>query len=154
MINEVVQSCPTLCNHMDCSLPGSSVHGIFSDKDTGVGSHSLPQGIFPTQGSNPGLPHCRQILYQLSTKEAQEYWMGLPFPSPGDLPNPGIEPGSPALQVASLTSESPGKCCQVVLECSPLTSRISIILELLRNAALGALLQPCQSTQAGDEPRR
>ena len=37
-------------------------------KNTGVGSHSLLQGIFPTQGSNPGLPHCRQILYQLSHK--------------------------------------------------------------------------------------
>ena len=35
----------------------------------------------------------------------QEYWSGLPFPSPGDLPNPGIELGSPALQVDALTSE-------------------------------------------------
>ena len=35
-------------------------------QNTGVGSLSLLQGIFPTQGSNPGLPHCRQILYQLS----------------------------------------------------------------------------------------
>ena len=46
-------------------------HGLCSPWDspgqnTGVGSHSLLQGIFPTQGSNPGLPHCRQILYQLS----------------------------------------------------------------------------------------
>ena len=39
----------------------------------------------------------------------QEYWSGLPFPSPGDLPNPGIEPRSPALQVDSLPSELPGK---------------------------------------------
>ena len=39
----------------------------------------------------------------------QEYWSGLPFPSPGDLPNPGIEPGSPALEVDALTSEPPGK---------------------------------------------
>ena len=39
----------------------------------------------------------------------QEYWSGLPFLSPGDLPNPGIEPGSPALQVDSLPSEPPGK---------------------------------------------
>ena len=39
----------------------------------------------------------------------QEYWSGLPFPSPGDLPNPGIEPGSPALQADALTSEPPGK---------------------------------------------
>ena len=39
----------------------------------------------------------------------QEYWSGLPFPSPGDLPDPGIEPRSPELQVESLSSESPGK---------------------------------------------
>ena len=39
----------------------------------------------------------------------QEYWSGLPFPSPGDLPNPGIEPGSPALRADTLTSEPPGK---------------------------------------------
>ena len=39
----------------------------------------------------------------------QEYWSGLPFPSPGDLPNPGIKPGSPALQADALTSEPPGK---------------------------------------------
>ena len=39
----------------------------------------------------------------------QEYWSGLPFPSPGDLPDPGIEPGSPALEADTLTSERPGK---------------------------------------------
>ena len=39
----------------------------------------------------------------------QEYWSGLPFPSPGDLPYPGIEPGSPTLQADTLTSEPPGK---------------------------------------------
>ena len=39
----------------------------------------------------------------------QEYWSGLPFPSPGDLPDPGIQPGSPALQADSLPSELPGK---------------------------------------------
>ena len=39
----------------------------------------------------------------------QEYWSGLPFPSPGDLPDPGIEPGSLALQTDSLLSEPPGK---------------------------------------------
>ena len=39
----------------------------------------------------------------------QEYWSGLPFPSPGDLPDPGIEPGSPAQQALSLPSEPPGK---------------------------------------------
>ena len=39
----------------------------------------------------------------------QEYWSGLPFPSPGDLPDPGMEPGSPALQADSLPSEPPGE---------------------------------------------
>ena len=39
----------------------------------------------------------------------QEYWSGYPFPSPGDLPNPGIEPGSPSLQADSLPPEPPGK---------------------------------------------
>ena len=67
--SEVTQSCPTLCDPMDGSLPGSSFHSIFQAK----------------------------------------YWSGLPFPSPGDLPNPGIEPGSPALQADALPSEPPGK---------------------------------------------
>ena len=39
----------------------------------------------------------------------QEYWSGLPFPSPGDLPDPGIKPGSPTLEADALTSEPPGK---------------------------------------------
>ena len=52
---QVAQSCPTLCDPMDCSPPGSSVHGIFPGKNTGAGCHALFQGIFPTQGSNPRL---------------------------------------------------------------------------------------------------
>ena len=48
-------SCPTLCSPTDCSLPGSSVHGIFQARNTGVGCHFLLPGIFPTQGSNPSL---------------------------------------------------------------------------------------------------
>ena len=66
--SEIAQSCPTVCNPMDCSLPHSSVHGIFPGKSTGVGCQILLQRIFPTQGSNPGLPHCRQTLYHLSHK--------------------------------------------------------------------------------------
>ena len=81
---------------MDCSPPGFSVHGAYQarilesescsvvfdslpphglysswdspGKNTGVGSRSLLQGIIPNQGSNPGLPHCRRILYQLRHK--------------------------------------------------------------------------------------
>ena len=53
------------CNSMDCSPPGSSVHGDSPGKNPGVGCHALLQGIFPTQGSNPGLPHSRRSLYCL-----------------------------------------------------------------------------------------
>ena len=53
-------------------------HGLYSPRNspgqnTGVGSLSLLQGIFPIQGSNPGLPHCRQILYQLSHQGSPPY---------------------------------------------------------------------------------
>ena len=62
---------------MDCSPPGSSVHGILP-KIAGVGSHSLLPGVFPTEGLNPGLLHCRRILYHLShqgdtTKSCRRY---------------------------------------------------------------------------------
>ena len=49
---KLLQSCPTLCDPMDCSPPGSSVHGDAPGKNTGVGCHVLLQGIFPTQGLN------------------------------------------------------------------------------------------------------
>ena len=49
------QSCLTLCDAVDCSPPGSSVHGIFLGKNTGVGCHALLQGIFQTQGLNSDL---------------------------------------------------------------------------------------------------
>ena len=53
-----------------------------------------------------GVAHQAPLSMGLST---QEYWSGLPFPSLGYLPNPGIKPGSPALQMDSLLSESPGE---------------------------------------------
>ena len=65
----VTQSCPTLCDPVDCHPPGSSLHGVLQARN----------------------------------------WSGLPCPPPGDLPNPGIEPRYPALQVDSLPSEPPGK---------------------------------------------
>ena len=67
--SSVAQSCPTLCNPKDCSLPGSSVHGIFQAR----------------------------VLE----------WVAISFSR--DLPNPGIKPGSPALQADVLLSEPPGK---------------------------------------------
>ena len=60
----VAQSRLTLCHPMDCSPPG--INGDSPGKNTGMGYHALLQGISPTQGLNPGLPHCRRILYHLS----------------------------------------------------------------------------------------
>ena len=65
-INEVAQSCLTLCNPLDCSPPGSSINGIFPGKSTRVGCHFLFWGIFPTQGWNSDLLCCRQMLYHLN----------------------------------------------------------------------------------------
>ena len=67
------QLCLTLCNPVDCSHPGSSAHGILQLRilTNGMGCHSLLQGSFLIQGSNPGLWHCRLILYHLSHQEAQ-----------------------------------------------------------------------------------
>ena len=70
--SEVIQSCPTLSDPMDCSLSGSSIHGI----------------------------------------SRQEYWSGVPFPSPGSLPDSGVEHGSLTLQADSLLSEPPRKPIQ------------------------------------------
>ena len=69
--------------------------------------HWLLHRIFPIQGLNPGLPHCR-FFTSWGVRKAQEYWSEQPIPSPGDLPNTGIQPGSSALQADSLPAELPG----------------------------------------------
>ena len=85
-------------------------HGVYSPwnspgQNTGVGSCSFLQGIFPTQGLNPGFLHCRQILYQLSHQGSPRIlqWVAYPFSSGSSWP------GSPALQADSLPAELPGK---------------------------------------------
>ena len=80
--------CLTLCDPMDCSLPGSSVHGDSPGKNIGVGCHSLLQRIFPTQGSNPGLPDCKQILYCLSHQGSPSIleWVAYPFTTGSSQP--------------------------------------------------------------------
>ena len=88
-------------------------HGLYSPwtspgQNTGVGSLSLLQEIFPTQASNSGLPHCRWILYQLSHKGSPRIleWVAYPFSSGSS--NPGIEIGFPAFQADSLPTELSG----------------------------------------------
>ena len=70
--SSVAQSCLTLCNPLDRGGQWATVHGDSSGKNTGVGCHALLQGIFPTQRLNPGLPHCRLILYHLSYQGSPE----------------------------------------------------------------------------------
>ena len=69
----VTQSCPILCDPMDCSPPGTSVHEDSPGKNTAVGCHALLQGIFQIQESNQGLLHCRCVLYQLSHQGSPIY---------------------------------------------------------------------------------
>ena len=65
-MSEVAQSCPTLCDPTDCNLTRFLRPWDFPGKNTGVGCHFLLQEIFPTQGLNPGLLHCKQTPYHLS----------------------------------------------------------------------------------------
>ena len=97
---KVSQSCLTLCDPMDCSPPGSSIHGDSPGKNTGVGACSLLQGAFPTQRSNLGLPHCRWILYPLSLQGEMRFcpicvwaihWWG--FPGGSSVKNPPASAG-------------------------------------------------------------
>ena len=101
---EIVQSWPTLCDPMD-----GTVHGILQ-------SRTLEWVAIPfSRGSSQPRDWVQvscisgRFFTSWATREAQEYWSGEPIPSPGDLPNPGIEPGSPALQVDSLPAELHGK---------------------------------------------
>jgi len=105
----VAQLCSTLCDPRDCSPPGSSVHGYSLGKNTGVGCHALLLGIFPTQGLNPGLLHCRQILYCLSHLGSPRTLEWVAYPFPKAVSWTGITPGSPALQADSLPAELWGK---------------------------------------------
>ena len=93
---KVPQLCLTYCNPMDYTYSPWN----FPGQNTEVGSLSLLQGILPTQGSNPGLPHGRQTLYQLSHKGSPIIleWVAYPLSS-----------GSSALLVDSLSTELSGK---------------------------------------------
>ena len=103
----MAQSCPTLHYSLDGSPPGSSVDGDFPGKNIGVGCHALFQGIFPTQGLNPGFPHCRQILYHLSHQGSPRILEWVAYPFSRGFPDPGIELS--VLQADSLPAELPGK---------------------------------------------
>ena len=131
----VTQSCPTPCDPMDCSLLGSSVHGILQERTPKWVATHLSRGSSRPRDQTRVSCIAGGPPTGLATREAhishvqlfcdpwtvahqvppsmgfsrQEYWSGLPFPPPGDLPDPGIESRSPTLQADASTSEPPGK---------------------------------------------
>ena len=140
--SEVTQSCPTLCIPMDCSPPGSSLHGIFQARVLEWIAISFSKGSSWTRDRTWVSCIAGWCFTSWATRESpkeqwkwkwsrvllfatpwavayqappsmefsrQEYWSGFPFPSPGVLPDSGIEPGSPALQADALPSKPPGK---------------------------------------------
>ena len=82
--SELAQSCPTPSYPMDCSHPGSSVYGIFQARVLEWVAISFLQ-IFPTQGLNPGLPHCRWMLYPLSHQGGSGKMLLNDWPADPDL---------------------------------------------------------------------
>ena len=70
----VAPTCLTLCDHVNCSPPGSSVHGDSPGENAGVDCHALLQGIFPTQGSNPVSCIASRLFTIWATRQAHTYW--------------------------------------------------------------------------------
>ena len=111
----VTQSCLTLCDPKDCSPLSSSVNGNSPDKNTEVGCRTLLQGKFPIQGSNPCLPHCRQILYHLSHQGSPRIleWVAYLFSRGSSLP--GNWTGVSCIAGEFFTSWATGKSMVVVI---------------------------------------
>ena len=106
------QPCPILWDPKDYSLPGSSVHGDSPHKRLEWIAMSSSRGSFqPTDKTQVSLT-AGGFFTVWATKKTQEYWIGKPIPSPEDLPNSGIELGSPALQADSLPVEQPESTVQ------------------------------------------
>ena len=73
----------------------------------------------------------------------QEYWSGLPFPPPGDLPNPGIKPGSPTLEADALTSEPPGKTLDGILKSRDVTLPTKV--RIVKAMVFPVVMHGCES---------
>ena len=104
LIVKVAQSCPSLCGPMDYTVHRTPQARILE----WVAFPSSRGSSQPRDWTHVSHIACR-FFTSWATKEAQEYWSGWPVPSPGDLPNPGIELGSPALQADALPAEPSGK---------------------------------------------
>ena len=117
-------SSPRKLQQPDFILLGSKIT-VDGDCSHEIQRHLLLEGEAMTNLSV--LSHCSPVKFSVTLWTValqaplsmrfsrQKYWSGLPCPSPGDMPNPGIKSGSPTLQADSLCSESPGKLKQVAL---------------------------------------
>ena len=101
---KVALPCWTLCNLVDFSLSGSSVHGILQAGILELGSCSLLQGIFATKGLNPDFPHCRRIFYHLSHQGSPKILEWVAYLFSKELLGPGIELGVSCIAGGFFTS--------------------------------------------------
>ena len=85
---KVTQARPALCNPMD-----HTICGILQARILEWVAFPFSRGSSQPRGQNQISSIADRFFYQLSHREAQEYWSGQPFPSPVDIPDPGIEPG-------------------------------------------------------------
>ena len=90
------RSCPTLCNPIDCSCQAPLSMGILQATTLEWVAISFSRGSSPPRDRTQVSCITGRFFTVQATRETQEYWSGQSIPSPGDLPNPGIKPGSPA----------------------------------------------------------
>ena len=137
------QLCPTLCSPMDCSPPGSCVHGDSPGKNTGVGCHAFLQEIFPTKGSNSDHPHCRHILYHQSHQGSPRIleWVVFPFSRGSFRPRnwTGVSCIEGRFFTSWATSKAQLKCRQVLKEDNRAKSAIT---HWPKNQVLWTFVQP------------
>ena len=103
-IHEEAQLCQTLCHPMDYT-----VHGILQARILEWVAFPFSRGSSQPRDRTQDSRIAGRFFTSWDTREAQEYWSGEPIPSPVNLPNPRIQPGSPALQVDSLPTELSGE---------------------------------------------
>ena len=107
----VAQLCLALWGPMDCNAPGSSVHGDSPDKSIGMSCHALLPGVFPTEGLNPDVPHCRRILYCLSHQGSPRILQWVVYPISRRSSQPRNWTGVSCVTGGFLISWAPREAC-------------------------------------------
>ena len=126
-----------LCHTMDCSLPCSSLRGILQARILEWIAVSFSRGSSQPRDQTQNSHIAGGFFTIWATREAHEYWSGKPIPSPGDLPDPGIELGSPALQADLYQLSHQGSPS---LDIRPLLIRYMIRYSLILRLSLNFLI--------------